>query len=343
MIELLVAVAVFTVIGGAALMLVRRHIPLFTTQQNQAGLNMAVRNAATQMQIDAVNAGSGYYTGANIPSWPVGLTIQNNNVGSSSSCFNSTTFVYGANCFDSFSIIMADPNTLPARGSSSSSSATQIDTSSGIVYLTPIGTTTASAYAGQFKTNDRVLFINQGGTQLTTSVLTANGQVVGSTVKLTFTATNTSGATTADPLHMTDFTPDTYNTLGSSYSPTTDFVLRLSSVTYAVDTATDANNPTLTRQVDGQTPVPIAEQVIGFKIGAYTIDGTSVNDTDYQYNRPGMGTPYKWGTIRSIRVSLIGRTQPNPDRAFRNSFDQGPYKIEAVSVVINPRNLSMND
>jgi len=42
---------------------------------------------------------------------------------------------------------------------------------------------------------------------------------------------------------------------------------------------------------------------------------------------------------------LIGRTNPsgNVDEKFRNTFDQGPYKIQALSVVINPRNLSMND
>ena len=50
--ELLVAMAVFIVISGAAVALVRRHIPLFTSQQNQAGLNITLRNAAAQIQID---------------------------------------------------------------------------------------------------------------------------------------------------------------------------------------------------------------------------------------------------------------------------------------------------
>jgi hypothetical protein len=49
------------------------------------------------------------------------------------------------------------------------------------------------------------------------------------------------------------------------------------------------------------------------------------------------------GSIRSVRISLIGRTAPNPDGSFQNSFDGGNYRVEAISVVVNPRNLSMND
>ena len=49
--------------------------------------------------------------------------------------------------------------------------------------------------------------------------------------------------------------------------------------------------------------------------------------------------------IRSVRISLIGRTTPSsyPNYAYRNTFDKGPYEVEPVSVVINPRNLSMKD
>ena len=43
-----------------------------------AGMNVALRNAAAQMQVDLVNAGTAYFQGANIPSWPVGVTIVNN-------------------------------------------------------------------------------------------------------------------------------------------------------------------------------------------------------------------------------------------------------------------------
>ena len=69
--ELMVAMAVFLVVGGAAVNLFRRHVPLFTQQQSQATVNVAMRNAAAQMQTDLANAGTGYYQGINIPAWPI--------------------------------------------------------------------------------------------------------------------------------------------------------------------------------------------------------------------------------------------------------------------------------
>ncbi|HET9281461.1 MAG TPA: prepilin-type N-terminal cleavage/methylation domain-containing protein, partial [Candidatus Angelobacter sp.] len=67
LIELMVAMLIFLVIGGAAVALVKKHVPIFTSQQNQTGLNISMRNAVAQMQIDVVNAGTGYYQGVNIP------------------------------------------------------------------------------------------------------------------------------------------------------------------------------------------------------------------------------------------------------------------------------------
>jgi prepilin-type N-terminal cleavage/methylation domain-containing protein len=61
LVELTVAMAVFLVVGGAAVALVKMHIPLFTSQQNQTGLNLSMRNSVAQMQIDVVNGGTGYY------------------------------------------------------------------------------------------------------------------------------------------------------------------------------------------------------------------------------------------------------------------------------------------
>ena len=44
LVELTVAMAVFLVVGGAAVALVKMHVPLFTSQQNQTGLNLSLRN-----------------------------------------------------------------------------------------------------------------------------------------------------------------------------------------------------------------------------------------------------------------------------------------------------------
>ena len=52
-----------------------------------------------------------------------------------------------------------------------------------------------------------------------------------------------------------------------------------------------------------------------------------------------------YSLIRSVQIQLIGRTDPNPDPTYiyRNGFDGGPYQIQSVSVVVNPRNLTMSN
>ena len=59
LVELMVAMSVFLIVGGAAVALVRRHAPLFNSAQNQAGLNITLRNAVAQLQMEVVNAGTG--------------------------------------------------------------------------------------------------------------------------------------------------------------------------------------------------------------------------------------------------------------------------------------------
>jgi prepilin-type N-terminal cleavage/methylation domain-containing protein len=72
LVELLVAMAIFMVIGGAGIALLAQHQPIFNQQQNLAEVNIALRNAVAQMQIDIGNAGANYYPTVNIPNYPVG-------------------------------------------------------------------------------------------------------------------------------------------------------------------------------------------------------------------------------------------------------------------------------
>ncbi len=68
---------IFLVVGGAVLGLFAKHAPYFNRQQNQVGLNIAMQDAISQMELDLANAGTGYYPGTLISSWPVGVTISN--------------------------------------------------------------------------------------------------------------------------------------------------------------------------------------------------------------------------------------------------------------------------
>ena len=95
----------------------------------------------------------------------------------------------------------------------------------------------------------------------------------------------------------------------------------------------------------------IAEQIIGFKVGAATwvVNSTADVPTYSFYGQKLMtdspqGYQSDFALIRSVRVSLIARTNPNPDPSytFRNTFDGGPYQVVDATVVINPRNMTMN-
>jgi prepilin-type N-terminal cleavage/methylation domain-containing protein len=332
LVELMVAMAVFLVIGGAAVALVKMHVPLFTSQQNQTGLNLSMRNGVAQMQIDVVNAGTGYYQGVNIPSWPIGITVINSAPGTG--CYDAVAKTYSAACFDILNVIAMDPNTPPSNPSDIGANC--VSTTSSSLFINPIGATTLAQLAADFHTGDQLLLVKSDGSQMTTTTLTSDGQVTGGKVKLAHNPTGADGtnSTTADPLGLSN-TADS-NKLGVQFC-NTDWVLKLSPITYQVD-ASDPTDPKLTRTQGGQTNV-IAEQIIGFKVGAAIWNGAT--DTTYSFDANSYN--HDWSLIRAVRVSMIGRTPADITNNFRNSFDNGAYKIESVSVVINPRNLSMND
>jgi prepilin-type N-terminal cleavage/methylation domain-containing protein len=334
LVELMVAIAVFMVIGGAAVSLVKKHVPIFTAQQNQTGMNIALRNAVAQMQIDVVNAGTGYYQGVNIPSWPIAITVVNSAAGTG--CYDATSKSYGATCFDTLNVIAIDQNTPPSNPQDIGANC--VSTTSSSLFITPIGSTTLSQLAADFHSGDQILIVKSDGSQMSTAVLTSDGAVTGGKVKLAHNPTGADGTNTTanDPLALTN-TADN-NKLGTQFC-NTDWVLKLAPITYSVD-ASDPTDPKLVRTESGQTNV-IAEQIIGFKVGATIWNAATGTDNTYSFDASNYN--HDWPLIRSIRVSMIGRTPPDWSSPFRNSFDGGPYKIESVSVVINPRNSSMND
>jgi hypothetical protein len=346
MVELLVAAAVFLVISGASLALISQHLPIFNQQQNLAALNIVMRNAAAQIQIDMVNAGSGYYTGINIPNWPVGVIPSNNVVATGADCHNSTTYVYGASCFDSLSIIASDPSTPPSHPTDNGSNC--VSTTSSILFANPVAPTTLSQLAADFHDGDQIFLLKGNGSGImTTTILSRDGQVTGGKVQLQHnpTASDGSNSSANDPLGITTHLN---NQLGIAFC-SGDWILKLAPITYSVDTSTPTN-PKLTRSRGGTTSV-LAEQIIGFKVGATLFNDSTDTDTPtYQfdssnYSLSGTSFAYNYTVIRSVMISLIGRTPPvtDPTYVFRNSFDSGPYEIQGVSVVVNPRNMSMTD
>jgi hypothetical protein len=363
MLELLVAMAIFIVVSGAALSLTAMQMPVFNQQQNLAGLNIAVRRSVSQLQLDIVNAGNGTLLGPSMPNAPVGITIFNSMP--SSPCNTPATFSYGANCFDTLNIIAADLTVVPAHpdnGTFVPNSGTNcINTSSATtLYLDPPAGNTniaASALAGGYFSGDEVLLVNSNGSQMTTVKLTAAGAVshVGALygVKLAYNSTAATGVnpTANDPLLLTTTAGGPF---GVQYCSAVDWVVRLDPITYQVN-ITNAADPQLVRLRGGANPQTLADQVIGFKVGAITWNaGFTMPDDTAAYNyfasnlttngtHPGYNNQF-W-LIDSVQVSLIARTTPNASATYvyQNGFDSGHYQIESDSVVVNPRNLTMGN
>jgi prepilin-type N-terminal cleavage/methylation domain-containing protein len=376
LLELLVAMAVFLIIGGVTLGMFAQHVPLFNRQQDQATMNIQVRNSIMQLQTDVVNGGSGYITGTNLPVGVVGVTIVNSNP--ATACNTPATFTYSATCFDTLNVINIEP-TVPAAhpdiGTFAANYATTetdcISTSSGAIYVYPVVPTVpvttepaaATALAAEYDNaynnlgEKELLLVNSAGTKMTTILLTAapatsvkNGVTA---MLLSFTPSISGGTNTAtnDPLDIS--TSGNGNPLlGSAYC-SSDYVLLLAPITYNVNTTT-AKDPKLIRTQGGVSST-LADQVIGFKVGAVLwntacpsegITGAGADDdSSYCYDSSTAGYSSQWTNVRSVQISLIGRTNPNPGSTYtyRNSFDSGPYQIEGVMVVLNPRNMSMND
>jgi prepilin-type N-terminal cleavage/methylation domain-containing protein len=379
LLELLVASAMFLLIAGAAFALFQEQQTSSQIVQGQVGLNLALRNAATQLQMDLANAGSYYYQGVNIPSWPVGLSIVNNVVPTGSSCYNSATQTYGANCFDQLNIISAaNPSVYPPvnatnSGGGNSPTTSCSDTSTGVAYAQAVAPSTnfpsglnLTQTAALFKQGDQLLFLDSTGTFFTTAVLNANAVSTGSAVKFTFNATNSDGSNSLanDPLDITACDNKTPCTVANKLQVQfcgNDFILKLAPILYSVDISTPSN-PVLTRTQSG-TKATVMEQAIGFKVGAATWNSSTDNDVTicagsttatcfYNYDSSSYtnsGTSglmaYNFSLVRAVRVSLIGRTVPNTNSGytFRNAFDGGPYQVQGTAVVVNPRDMSMND
>ena len=91
LLELLVAVVLFTVISGVAFTLLSQQQNASQGLQGQVALNMALRNTESLLQMDLANAGNGYYQIQNMANGVLGVAILNNFVASGSNCNTAAT------------------------------------------------------------------------------------------------------------------------------------------------------------------------------------------------------------------------------------------------------------
>jgi prepilin-type N-terminal cleavage/methylation domain-containing protein len=363
LIELMVAMSIFMVVGGAVVALIRRHVPLFNTAQNQAGLNVSLRNAVAQLQMEVVNAGSSYSVTNPMPFWPIGATITPATT-PIATCQGTQTYV--AACFDSFSLIDAD-STVPALAPSvDSAGLNQIDTNTTTTLFLTFPGNPAGATSNQYQTwaaaltAGTELMLVQGGTdmpagqpEITVVVVQAPGATVanGSSLSVPILSSGTvqpgslpTGCPNAPPAGIKGIPAadqfGIYNIgeclrFTSTFNPQLDYAIKLNSTTYSVD-GSDPTDPKLIRTSPTGTVDVIADQIVGFNVGAWSSVINGYSKVPGAYNSD-------WASIRSLQIQLIARTAPNSDGAtFRNTYDQGPYQVQGVSVVINPRNLNSN-
>jgi prepilin-type N-terminal cleavage/methylation domain-containing protein len=361
LLELLVATTVFLTLSAASFALFSRHEALLSQEQLTVGLNIGLRNALAQMQLDVVNAGNGLILGSNIPAWPVGVTIQNSNP-TTTQC-NPTASnppVYAAACFDHLNVIMADQATPAIHPCATAGCSIKTSTVNSI-YGQPSSPFTAAQIAGNFHAGDQVLLVQScsggghasgsSGCAFTTAILTAAGTTSTAPpgcalgcVNLTYNLTLAGGVNNAsnDPLGLTTHAPTAQLTDTFQFG---DWVLRLAPITYSVSTS-DAADPQLMRTQAGTSSL-LMDQVIAFKVGA-ALWNNNTSTFQYNYNSGSYSNgatadPNDYALIRSVRISVIGRTQPNPVNPFRNQFDLGPYQVRGSSIIVNPRNLTMNN
>ena len=348
LLELMLAMGMFLVFGLVAVRMANQSAGVSIGQQAQASLNIGIRNAAAQMQVDMINAGTGYFPTYNIPGAPMGAII--------ASTANSA--------YDQLTILSFDPNCVGKPTNST------VDTTSGSMTITPYNTTASTMVNSCYNWSsinpiELMVFSNtvnasSGMANMTTFPLTAAATASGSNVSITFTGNTTPNQSSntgtwtptttyqTDPLGIStnyaisDPIPNGDGTFSSGvgYLATlfdnTDWVLKTMSVVYGVD-----GNNNLYRQVNGGTQQIIASNIMGFKVGALVYNSPTTGNTSYKYLPASpVADPRK---IRSLRVSIIGRTNPDPSNPFTNSYDGGHYRIQGTSFIINPRNLSLHD
>jgi prepilin-type N-terminal cleavage/methylation domain-containing protein len=397
LIELMVALAVFLIVSGAGFTLFNSMQKANTNLQEQQGLSLALRSAASQLQLDLGNAGNGYFQGINIPSWPVGVTIMNTSTGSS--CYSSSTG-YAASCFDQLNIITARPDLYPAvnptdsNGDTSPSSCPSPAAPTGtnpapgsnttkIYTLFPSGYTSTQAQA-EFATGDQLMLLHttSTGTLITTTTvqsvtLNSASNAVALTVNQTYsdgsniigndpydiTSCDRTSFSSATPYSQPNTTscpsagsasPYTPTFFGTTFCGTGDWVVKLVPIQYKVQATSNPNNPWQLVRIQNGTTSVIMDQIIGFRVGAAiwnavdTGSGYNVPTYNYQASTYAIGSlseGYNFSLVRSVRASIIARTAPSATSAsmFQNSFDGGAYQVRGTVVVVNPRNLSMND
>jgi prepilin-type N-terminal cleavage/methylation domain-containing protein len=361
LIELMVAMVVFLIVAGTAFSVFDQHINSIATQENLSGVNLELRNATAQLQMDLSAGGQNLLAGApNAPDFSAGVVIENNVPGVAASCAPTAAYGYPvpSACFDSLTIFgpqdthcAATTNGYPPVLQLAVDKGQQ-SVSSGALYGTdPTNPANNAADAACFRSGDEVLVIQfPSGSSLTCTngnypycmnavTLSSGASTSGSDIDLPNSQTDAQGI-------MTNPSGQNYqDALATSFGPSASAYLvdigpASSPITYKVQlNPQNSVDPQLLR-CDSNGCAVLADQIIGFKVGAALWSNEANGQPDIanffydssQYctewngvdcdTAPTNNAPYDFSLVRAVRVSLVGRTPPRTDVTL-NKFSNG--------------------
>lgn len=317
--ELLVAAAVFLVITSTAFSLFNQHLKLATRQENLSAVNIGMRNAMAQLEMDL--AASGQNVLGTVQSGPspfgLGVIIQNRLPGVAPTCQLNADLSYPipSACFDS--LIIPTVKLCAAAGGTTApvlvtTAADNLNTNNSIVATDNNPGANMANDASCFQVGDEIMVLSyNGGTSnfscngtpfyycVAFVTLTANATAAAPNITLTHTlaaangqAAGCPGASCTDPLGLMGSGPSSGFQLAQSASFTlgaylVDLGTAASTVTYSVQpNPSNAADPQLMRCIAGVCSA-VVDQVIGFKLGAALWDNKLATGTDianYFYN-----------------------------------------------------------
>jgi len=410
LIELMVAMAVFVVVAGTAFTLFGKHEGYAVRQEGLSSVNIGLRNAIAQMQMDLSGGGQNLLATAPGAAQPfsLGVIVQNNMPGTAAACAPTAgTWAYPvpSACYDGFMIV--NPKGCAVLSLSSSLTVSSTNTMSVTDNSVAPNLTNDAAC---FQTGDEVLVLTESNTEtlltcnstsgeqseycMTVVTLTNNGQALPAGTPTSVTLdynppaanggpSGCPGASCSDTLGVIyqaygDGGNNYGNALESGSFPSGSYVVDLgpasNQVSYSVQpNPSDVTDPQLLRCTaplavcTAATGQVLADQIIGFKVGAALWDNEDQEDiASYFYDAanycngsvpvaaptncsatpPPANDADDYALVRSIRISMIGRTKPQSDPTlgtFTNGFDNGPYLVQQASVAVDIRNMSNTD
>jgi prepilin-type N-terminal cleavage/methylation domain-containing protein len=367
--ELMIAMLVFTIVAGAAFSLFGQQAGVATQQQTLSAVNIGLRNAISQMEMDMAGGGgnmlAGITQGAGVTPFNLSVIINNNMPGVAATCApNTTTWAYptASACYDSLTIL--SPNTSLVKQCGTGQTPPLSLTSPSIVNLASASTVTADDANGSannaadlacFKNGDEVLFIeptSSGNCDLSGAdpnycmnvvKLTADSTLSGGHISLQVSA---SGSTSTDPLGIvyqpggtTYFSNALANTFTDSSNP---FIVDLgnasNAVTYSVMTnPNNANDQQLVR-CPGTTCTTanaqvVTDQVIGFKVGADIWNGKSLTTGNDIANFYYDASEYCSDALTGVTCTAADGTTAAPGTYTPDPYDYVLVRAVRVSVI----------